>query len=118
MDVTTVAKMHMDDLPARLNRALKMFIVDSNIVPTHSFVWVIFTNLRIVGAYLSAEEAYQMAGAIERAYLKSTLRLEIPTLASQAEVALLKLISEIIEHETDIDRPEANIPSSDSEIKD
>lgn len=97
MEVTTVAKMHVDDLPPRLKFALDQFVKDSKAIGPLAFVWVIFTNLRMVGAYLTADEAHSTAAGIERAYAKSLLPLEIIDVLAQGEKDLVTLIDDIIE---------------------
>lgn len=96
MDVTTVAKMHMDDLPERLRISLEAVVRDVEALPSQEFVWVIFTNLRIVTAFWTSEEAHATAARIERAYDKSVGMPERLDLAAKSEADLVVLIDEIV----------------------
>ncbi|WP_213877395.1 hypothetical protein [Pseudomonas sp. dw_358] len=98
MDITTVVKMHMDDLPAWLKFSVEPLYTNTAVVLPPEFIWVIITNLRMIAAYLTLDEAHLAASGIERAYVKSLLPLAIIELVAQQEIDLGVLIDEIIEH--------------------
>lgn len=100
MDVTTVTKMHIDDLPAHRKSVIqKPFLSARKASPV--FVWVIFTNLRMVGAYLTSDEAYRIANGIEHAYIRRLLPPDVIDRVAQGEADLADLIDSIAESPED-----------------